>query len=93
MCARWLERTPKRKCPWVPHQSGTELAGLLKGPAQSFGEQNWGRNCPLLGRVSPILLCLEGPASASALPDTPAPPCPNMLLTLEQKGEVLRVPT
>lgn len=51
MCARWLERTPKRKCPRVPHQSSMELAGLLKGPAQSFGEQNWGRNHPLLGRV------------------------------------------
>nr|CAI9710189.1 unnamed protein product [Rangifer tarandus platyrhynchus] len=45
VCARWLERTPKRKCPRVPHQSSTELAGLLKGPAQSSGEQNWDR-CP-----------------------------------------------
>lgn len=29
----------KRKCPWVLHQSSTELADLLKGPVQSFGEQ------------------------------------------------------
>jgi len=90
VCARWLERTPKRKCPWVPHQSGTKLAGLLQGPAQSFGEQNWGRNCPLLGRV------LSNPALSGGLgfSQCPAPaPAPNILPTLEQKGEVLRVPT